>query len=227
MKNILANDDNSAVIIFAKMPEPGKVKTRLASDLGNDLAIEFYKYNAAYIFEELSQLNKLGIDCYLFYGIDNNVSEIKKWVNKNFIYKPQTGGDLGNKMSDAFQTVFAHGKNKVIIIGTDIPDLSKDILLNAFNQLDNSDFVISPSHDGGYNFLGMKSFYPEVFQNIKWSSEEVFPKTIRQIKELGLSIKVEESLIDIDDKIDLMTWLSEPGIGNVQLKKIMKKLLIN
>ena len=221
----MTNNDKSAVIIFAKMPEPGKVKTRLAEELGNTFAVEFYKNCAAHIFNEISQLKKYGIDCYLFYGIDNNISEIKKWVNKNFIYNPQTGGDLGNKMSAAFQNVFAHGKNKVIIVGTDIPDISKEIFLKAFDELDKNDFVISPSHDDGYNFLGMKSYYPEVFQNIKWSSEEVFPKTIDAIKKLNLKVSVGKSLIDIDDKKDLNEWLANIEDGNTSLKFLIKNIL--
>lgn len=221
----MTNFENSAIIIFAKLPAAGKVKTRLAAEIGNNFATEFYKNCAAHIFNEVSQLKKHGIDCYLFYGIDDNISEVKKWVDKNFIYNPQSYGNLGNKMSQAFQNVFAHGKKKVIIVGTDIPDLTKKILMNAFKLLEENDLVISPSHDGGYVLLGMKNYYPELFENIEWSTEEVFSKTTDKIKELGLNVKIEERLCDIDNQTDLMKWLSESDTGNIKLKNTISELL--
>ena len=128
----MTNFENAAIIIFAKLPAAGKVKTRLAAEIGNNFAMTFYIKCADHIFDEVSQLKNHGIDCYLFYGTDDNISEIKKWVNKNFVYTPQSDGDLGNKMSKAFQNVFAHGKKKIIIIGTDIPDISKEIINHKY-----------------------------------------------------------------------------------------------
>lgn len=221
----MTNNENSVIIIFAKLPVPGKVKTRMAADLGNDFAVTFYKNCAEHIFSEVSQLKKYGIDCYLFYGIDDDVSKIKKWVNKKFIYNPQVEGDLGNKMSSAFQNVFAHGKNKVIIIGTDIPDISKEIILNAFEALEKNDMVISPAHDGGYYLLGMKKYMPELFHDIEWSTEEVFKKTINKAEQLSLKITNADKLIDIDDKYDLIEWLNDSGNGNTKLKLIIKNSL--
>lgn len=221
----MINNENCAVIIFAKQPVPGKVKTRLAADLGNDFAVGFYKKCALHIFNEVSELHNFGIDCYLFYGVDDDESEIKVWVDKNFVFKPQAEGDLGNKMKCAFQNVFMNGKNKVIIVGTDIPDITAEILLNAFEILNENDIVISPSHDGGYNFLGMNNFYPELFENIKWSTSEVLQKTISKIEGLGLNLEIAESFLDIDDKTDLMNWLTDLNNGNVKLKNDFTEII--
>ena len=221
----MINNDKSAVIVFAKMPVAGKVKTRLAIDYDNEFAVEFYKNCAAHIFYEISQLKELGIDSYLFYGIDDKVTEIKKWVNKNFNYCPQANGDLGNKISQAFQKVFAQGKTKIIIVGTDIPDITKETIINSFDSLNTSDIVISPSNDGGYNLLGMKKFYPELFKEIEWSTGDVFNKTIERTKRLGLTARFEKCLIDIDDKNDLIEWLSLENKGNSQLRFVIQTLL--
>jgi len=221
----MINNENCAIIIFAKQPVPGKVKTRLAADLGNDFAVEFYKKCAAHIFNEVSELHNFGIDCYLFYGIDDDVSEVKTWVDKNFIFNRQTEGDLGNKMSNAFQKVFADKVSKAIIVGADVPDITTEILLKAFNALEQNDIVISPSHDGGYNFLGLNNFYPDLFQSIKWSTDEVFQKTINKTEELGLNIEIAESLLDIDDKTDFMNWTADLESGNSQLKLLIKTTL--
>lgn len=221
----MINYNKAAVIIFAKLPEPGKVKTRLATGIGNNAALQFYKKCSGHIFDQIAALKNKGIDCYLFYGVDNNISDVKKWVNKNFIYNPQSAGDLGNKMSSAFQNVFAHGNNKIIIVGTDIPDISKEIILKAFDELEQNDIVISPSGDGGYNFLGMNNYYPELFQNIKWSTVEVLTKTIEAAESLKLRIAYSESFTDIDDKEDLLLWLAENNLGNISLKLAIKNIL--
>lgn len=223
--NFMIDNANSAIIIFAKQPVTGKVKTRLAAEMGNDFAVEFYKKCAAHIFDEVSELHNFGIDCYLFYGVDDDIAEVKTWVDKNFIFCPQVDGDLGHKMSCAFQKVFEDKISKAIIVGTDVPDINAEILLNAFTDLEQIDIVISPSHDGGYNFLGMNNFYPELFQNIKWSTGEVFQKTIFKTSELGLIIKITECLFDIDEKPDLMNWVSDLNKGNIKLKNIIADLI--
>lgn len=216
---------DSAVIIFAKLPAAGKVKTRLAAETGSDTAVAFYKHCASHIFDEVEKLKTYGIECYLFYGSGDDAAVMKKWINKNFVFTPQSEGDLGDKMSSAFQNVFAHGKKKILIIGTDIPDITKEIFLNAFTALDKDDIVISPSYDGGYNFLGMKDFYPSLFENIKWSTPEVYPATLNKINELGLRVKAAESFADIDNKKDLTEWLADSNTGNVRLKKIIGEIV--
>lgn len=221
----MINNENCAVIIFAKLPVPGKVKTRLAAELGNEFAVEFYKKCATHIFNEISELHNFGIDCYLFHGIEDDVSEIKTWVDKNFIFFPQAAGDLGIKMSSAFQKVFADKFNKVIIVGTDVPDITAEILLNAFETLNENVVVISPSYDGGYNFLGLCNFYPELFEDINWSTPEVLQKTINKIEELGLNVEFVESLLDIDDKNDLTNWLSDISNGNIELKNNILEII--
>ena len=216
--------EKSAIIVFAKYPSEGKVKTRLGASFGNQFAIAFYKLCAEHTFNVLEEL-KDKFDCYLYYGTEDNIQQIKKWVYTSFGLVPQVKGDLGEKMLRAFQDIFSKGYKKVIIIGTDIPDITREKLVSVFNELDNFDVVISPSYDGGYVLLGMTSLHLTLFKDIKWSTNEVFNKTIQEIKKMDLSVKIKEAILDIDDGNDLIKWLSKPNEGNIKLKSKIRHIL--
>ncbi|QCK13959.1 TIGR04282 family arsenosugar biosynthesis glycosyltransferase [Mangrovivirga cuniculi] len=187
------------LIVFVKQPEIGKVKTRLAKDIGDKKALEVYKkllQKTADIIEE-SQW-----PTFVYYKdqVGKNDYFSFPWVIK----KTQSNGDLGKKMLDAFVEVKEETEaNKIIIIGSDCYDLSLQHLEKASKKLDDSDVVIGPSNDGGYYLLGLKSINDELFSGIEWSTPEVLDKTIEKCKSLGLKIDFIEQLIDIDTLEDL------------------------
>jgi rSAM/selenodomain-associated transferase 1 len=113
----------------------------------------------------------------------------------------QTGDDLGKRMSNAFAEAFKTHQ-KVVIIGSDCAELSSEIVSEAFAALETHDFVIGPAEDGGYYLLGMSAFYPEVFDNIEWSTETVLPHTILNINNLGKNIAYVKTLSDLDNEED-------------------------
>lgn len=183
----------------------GKVKTRLAKTIGDKLALEVYK----------SLLNKTakvtsGLSCnrYVFYS--------KHAENDEFdgaIKLVQRGTDLGGKLQHAFIQVFNDECNKVIVIGSDCYDLSTDVIENAFKILDSKDAVIGPAKDGGYYLLGMRKMSEEVFQDIPWSTKDVYEQTVEKFRMLNWSFERLEELKDVDYEADLpQDW---------------KKLLIN
>lgn len=189
---------NKALIIFIKNPELGKVKTRLAKSIGDQNALEVYKIlirkTHAVAIKVLS--NRL-----LFYSNEITTSDI--WDPEHYHKYLQVEGDLGDKMKAAFKVAFDAKNKKVIIIGSDCYDLSEGIIEEAFDELDSSDAVIGPANDGGYYLLGMKTYMPEVFNTIKWSTSSVFSKTMDRFKLLNQSVVVLPELIDIDELSDL------------------------
>ena len=198
--------DKKGVILFVKYPNLGEVKTRLASKTNKNFALEFYKIVAEYVFNEIGKLGP-GIDILLFYSGKDSLSKIKSWVKKDFLFFPQNGEDLGERMSDAFFHAFKNNYEMVLILGSDIPEISVDTIGSAFSYLSESNVVISPSEDGGYSLLGTDKYYPLLYQNIEWSSDSVFEKTKEVIESNNLHLKVLPVLNDVDTLPDLKKWL--------------------
>jgi len=202
------NTQKHAVIVFAKYPDDGNVKTRLAKTTGDKFATEFYKLCAQHTFRELNNLPEKTIKIYLFFveGIDNE--KIKSWVDYNFLFRPQSGKNLGEKMYNAFTEIFENGFERVVIIGTDLPDISSGIIMEAFAALENNDAVIGPSTDGGYYLLGIKSPKEELFSKIDWSTESVYQQTLDKLLNANMEVKTLTEFVDIDTEEDLIDWLS-------------------
>jgi glycosyltransferase A (GT-A) superfamily protein (DUF2064 family) len=119
---------NNGLIIFAKYPSKGRVKTRLANGIGDDNALLFYKKCAAHIFKEASKLGS--VKTYLFYELPADETKMKEWVNHDFEFRPQLYANLGEKMYDSFKFVFSRKADKAVIVGTDVPDLTPILLRN-------------------------------------------------------------------------------------------------
>lgn len=213
--------NKNAIIVFAKYPVFGKVKTRLASTMGNEFAFKFYNIAAKHTFELCKQL-KSDSDIFLFYTNCEDDRTIKNWVEQDFYFVKQTGIGLGIKMRNAFKYVFEKGYEKVVIIGTDVLDHSKGNLQLAFSELEKNDVVIGPSYDGGYYLLGMNKYFPFLFEDIEWSSSKVFPATENKLKTNNTGYSVLISLTDIDDESDLNFWF---GNNNGILKERIDRLL--
>ena len=190
---------NSAVIIFVKNPELGKVKTRLSATIGNEKALEIYKELLAHT---LMSVKEIMADVFIYFSdsIDENIFEFENI----FLKKVQKGDNLGERMSNAFKEVFDLWYDDVIIIGTDCPGLDLNLLENAFLQLDNVDVVIGPAEDGGYYLLGMKKHYAKLFENINWSSSSVLQTTLDNCNKNKLTHTLLSILSDVDEEKDLV-----------------------
>lgn len=221
-KNILSkmynkaslNKVNNALIIFLRFPKTGEVKTRLAKTTSSDFAVKFYKSCAENIVKNVKKIPC--INRFVFYSNGKEKDKITKWLGSKLYYSPQQGSDLGTRMKNAFQKVFSTGAQKIIIIGTDIPDLSNDIINNAFNLLESNDVVIGPSKDGGYYLLGIKKMYSQLFEKIEYSTDKVFSETLSRIKESNLSYQLLPELQDIDTEEDLIRWLNESNHNDIK-----------
>ena len=185
-----------AIIIFIKNIEKGKVKTRLAATVGDDQALKIYE---ALLKHTQKVVRAVDAERFLFYS--SFVEKEDEWSADFFNKKVQSQGDLGSRMSDAFQHVLEKN-GKAIIVGSDCASLTPEIIKAALDKLDEYPFVIGPTFDGGYYLLGMNSFEPSVFENIEWSTEIVFPKTLLRMADLGKRCYFMPQLSDIDYEED-------------------------
>ncbi len=198
---------DTAIIVFTRFPVEGKVKTRLAKNMGNKFAVSFYRVCAEHTFKELLKVKETGSEIFLFCSEGNEIEQVMKWAGNDFNYYSQQGNDLGLKMQNAFETVFKKGYKKAIIIGTDAPDVSMNIVQSAISVLNNYSVVIGPANDGGYFLLGFKSKLIDLFSGIEWSTDSVFNSTIEKLNNSKTHYFVVDELTDIDTLEDLQNWL--------------------
>lgn len=196
------------LLIFARLPRPGEVKTRLAKAIGDECASEIFRICAEHLFQEALKLQK--IDVYMFYADQDDAEGIKQWVPEQFAVLQQAGSDLGERMKNAFSYAFEHGASRCIIVGTDVPDVSAELLRHAFQALREHDIVLGPSYDGGYYLLGMCALCEDLFKDVPWSTEHVLPITRTVIERFGLTHHILPTLIDVDTEDDLLQWVSVP-----------------
>jgi len=196
-----------ALIMFAKFPENGKVKTRLAKGAGENFATGFYRVCAEYTFSEAVKLKSARFKLFVYCFSESDLKNVAEWAGGEFDVRAQAGENLGERMKNSFKDVFSEEFKKAIIIGTDLPDISAELINTASSKLDVYDFVIGPSCDGGYYLLGMKDFTPELFFNIEWSSSSVLTSTFRKISILKKNYYLLDEKKDVDSVQDLKDWL--------------------
>ena len=192
---------DAGLVVFLRLPDKGKVKTRLAATLGEEAALEIYKKLVSITLDTVA---RSGIPAYLFYtgGLPSPSER-----DPRFSYHIQLDGDLGTKMAGALSFVLSLHK-KALIIGSDCPDLTPEILYACRISLDEKDIVLGPCDDGGFYLLGCSELHPVLFANIEWSTPSVLDQTIEKIMEANLSYRLLERLHDIDRAED---WIRYSG----------------
>ena len=198
---------HAALVIFAKAPIPGQVKTRLCPPLTPDEAATLH---GSFVLDTLERTKmaasklKLPIDRYLacapsvthvFFKIMEERQSVK--------LIDQVGDDLGARMNQAFRTLFAQGYRQVLLMGTDVPTLPFDHFTQALTSLENHDLVLGPAFDGGYYLIGLKRTAPELFADIPWSTDQVLRLTQENAARIGLKVSLIQPWRDIDTLADL------------------------
>ena len=184
-----------------KYPEPGRVKTRLAKNIGAGMAALICRQITERVMKQ-TMPGAAGYERFVFYGPQERARDFLSWLpHEKFM--AQTGSDVGERMANAIRYLLEKGAEKAVITGADIPDLSSKIIIQAFEMLDHADVVVGPALDGGYYLIGMKSPMPELFRDIPWSTGDVFSETVRSIKHSGKSYRVLPVLSDLDTIEDL------------------------
>ena len=198
----MTSENANTVLVFVKYPTPGMVKTRLAAELGPDRAAEIYK---RFVIDILETLQTLDVRFKILFSPSDAEQEFRRWLGDGYSYAAQNGDHLGQRMRNALTEAFADGLGKVVIMGSDAPDLPGDFIRQAFSSLDNCDVTIGPSSDGGYYLIGFSkdSFLPEVFDNIDWGSSEVLEQTTGTLKRHGRKVHLLDQWYDVDTLSDL------------------------
>ncbi|MDB4241954.1 TIGR04282 family arsenosugar biosynthesis glycosyltransferase [Polaribacter sp.] len=184
------------LLIFTRNPELGKVKTRLAKTIGAEKALAIYKFLLAHT-KKVTE--NIACDKAVYYSV--KVREDDLWNGEIYQKKQQLGEDLGIRMQNAFQDAFTNGYEKVLIVGSDLIDLSEEIIEKGFLQLASNDVVIGPAEDGGYYLLGMKSVHPNVFKNKNWGTSTVREETLNDLKDKKVHLLNELNDADVLDDI--------------------------
>lgn len=190
------------LIVFAREPLPGEVKTRLAAAIGKQAAVELYKTMLETVLKSTRQLSN--IETTVFWSCKNeSLPQLAR--EYHCTSRLQCSGDLGQRMYAAFEDMFAHGCELCCIIGSDAPDLPCEYILNAYKLLSaqQTDVVFGPSTDGGYYLLGMKELRPQLFMNIHWSTANVLRQSLTVAQASGLTTALLPEWQDIDTLDDL------------------------
>jgi hypothetical protein len=186
----------NALIIFQKNPELGKVKTRLASTIGNENALKIYSVLVKHTHDLASQI---AAKKYLFFSDFQEYSE--EW--SDYSLKTQSGSDLGLRMFNAISEVKKEGAERIVVLGTDCYELTADIISDAFERLENNDYCIGPAIDGGYYLIGTTNPDESVFLGKEWSTDTVFREAEKSIHEMGKKLAILSALSDVDREEDL------------------------
>lgn len=199
---------NCQLLLFTKYPEAGKTKTRLITKLGATRAALLQKTLTERIAHQAQLLaQQSGITTVVHYS-GGSRKKMTFWLGSMNCVE-QTDGDLGQRMRSAFKHSIETGAEAIVLIGSDIPDITANLLQQAFTSLLTREAVIGPSQDGGYYLIGMVAdqapqLYPLLFEEMPWSTGEIFATTLNRLEKAGYDVAILPTLRDIDLPTDLL-----------------------
>lgn len=197
--------NQNIIALFGKCPTPGEVKTRIGQQIGDEKACHIY---TVLLKHQIDVAIQSGIETVLFYG-GTDIEALKKIVPPTLNLIPQEGKNLGERMKNGFNSCFRNGAQKVILIGSDIPEVTPLIIKNAVNDLDDNGAVIGPAEDGGYYMIGFNrsAFHPSFFEDIVWSQPDVLKETVAKFKLRQILYKYSVRLSDMDTVHELQRFI--------------------
>ncbi|MEJ1223255.1 TIGR04282 family arsenosugar biosynthesis glycosyltransferase [Sediminicola sp. 1XM1-17] len=194
--NLKSQNQKNLLLIFTRNPELGKCKTRLAAKVGDQTALEIYTFLLAHTHAITKEAKATKEVHYSEEIWDDDI-----WEPAHYHKKIQSGGDLGERMSKAFSDGFEAGYKNIIIIGSDMYDLSTADLNTAFQELDKKPFVIGPAEDGGYYLLGMSKMNSGLFKNKAWGTDTVLKDSLNDLS--NEDVKLLKIKNDVDHYEDI------------------------
>ena len=195
--------NENLLIVFVKYPAPGTVKQRLAQQIGMDSAAKIYRQIAEAVVNNTAPQDAADYRVEICFDPKDDKQLVRSWLTSSDRFSAQQGTGLGARMLNAFICAFESGFKRVILIGSDCPDISRQIIQQGFAHLQQKDIVIGPAYDGGYYLIGLRQPREEVFQDIEWGTEKVFQQTCDKIKAAGSSFTLLPTLRDVDRVEDL------------------------
>ena len=204
--------------VFVKVPTPGHVKTRLAQSVGADHAAALYRFIGRQVVAQC--VDPGGHRTAIWFAPSGGEAGTRAWLEwlgvDDFLSQPD--GGLGVRLTATFDHHFAHGARRVVVIGSDCPDVGRELVHRAFAALEQDDLVVGPAVDGGFYLLGLNSPAPELFRDIEWSTDAVYRQTMTNAGRLGLSMAVLPELQDVDTVDDARALGLLPPVSRGQLE---------
>jgi uncharacterized protein len=206
LKDWRMSEERRRLILFARYPIPGRVKTRLIPALGAEGAAALHRrlvlrtLRTAHI---ACRAAPAGLEVRFDGGTEQAMSH---WVGDNARFLPQSAGDLGERMARAFEASFCSRSPATVIVGSDCPSLTPDIITTAFARLTESPVVLGPAKDGGYYLIGLRRPMPELLRGIPWGTDRVLADSLAVLQRQGSKAALLEPLEDIDRPEDLPAW---------------------
>jgi uncharacterized protein len=217
--------NNAGILLFLKYPEKGMVKNRLSKEIGASTAIDFYQ---CFVADILTMIKELGLPIVICYSPTNSEQKFKKWLGEDHLYIHAQGEDFGQKLKYCFQKAFTQGFHQVILLAGDNPDVPRAYLDEAIYSLRSNDVVIGPCEDGGYYLLGFTKtgFLSTIFDNIPWSTPQVFQKTLHILQKEKRIIHLLQKWYDIDIFEDLLKFYERNKDVSTESSKTMNAISI-
>lgn len=193
---------SQVILVFARAPLIGRVKTRLAPELDPERILHLYK---CFVVDTLNLVRQAGYPFCICFDPPDAGNIMRDWLGDAMIFQAQDGNDIGEKMANAFLSAFASNVERAVIIGTDTPDLPSKFIDRAFSAMTEHDAVLGPAKDGGYYLIGFRNdtFRQALFKNIPWSTPSVYPATMKRLSDRGASVYQLPKWRDIDHYADL------------------------
>jgi len=208
------------VVVFARPPVPGRVKTRLAQDLGPEAATAVYR---ALLDHTLEQARVSGLAVAL--ALTEPLEPGSSWVPPAGVTVVlQAPGDLGTRMRRAFTERFLLGSAAVLLVGSDLPELSPTRLQEAAAALGRAPVVLGPAADGGYWLVGQRAPGVDLFAGVPWSSPRTLAATRARLRALGVVHQELATLRDLDTQADLRTALAAPALAGELRRRLVAAL---
>jgi rSAM/selenodomain-associated transferase 2/rSAM/selenodomain-associated transferase 1 len=208
------------LILFARFPLAGKVKTRLIHALGAEGAAALHR---RLVLRTLRTANALcqseNVELEIRFAGDEG-NKMRHWLGDGWLGRPQCEGDLGQRMAGAFADSFREGSPATVIIGSDCPTLTPEVLAAAFDSLKTSPVVFGPATDGGYYLIGLTQLVPELFQGVAWGTETVLAQSQEILARLGNKPALLTPLADLDRPEDLAAWQRVANIDDNDLTRV-------
>jgi len=189
------------LIVFARSPVPGEVKTRLIPTLGVERATALHRHLLLCTLRRARAARGARVELWMA-GLPDQRFAQACCEHVQAPFYQQCAGDLGERMARAFAQVLAQ-YHRAVLIGADCPAQTTQDLEQAAAGLETHDLVLQPAHDGGYVLIGLRRAHPELFEAIAWGSDRVLGQTLRRAAALGLSVLRLRALPDLDTEADL------------------------
>ena len=222
------NKNTTNLGLFAKHWQPGHVKTRLAAGVGFERAAAIYRQFVRALLARLTPLAAppLAEDRMLAFTPRQHAADFRAILPDCWRQEPQADGDLGQRMNTYFAARFAEGYQRVVLLGTDSPNLPLEFVAKALAELKPDQVVLGPTEDGGYYLVGAHGpTVPPIFTHIAWSTSNVWQQTLQALRSAGTMFHTLPSWYDVDDMADYQRLLSDlAGCEEPQLQQLLREL---